>query len=171
MIVIIATIAAAAHTGSNYVAADKAYMIGTDPVYTTAGPPSEVASEGQVVGLMQAVYSYGGSMLFIDFMAEMKHPFDFWKGLLCAQIFIYFVYMFFGLVVYSYQGQYTINPAYQGLSSYAWQIVANALGLVSSLIAAMLYENIGIKVVRINVSSTASTKQLLINTLTVFLRS
>lgn len=148
---IISTMAIVAHSGPNYVAADKAYKVGHEPIYTTAGPPSDVAFQGQIVGLMQAVYSYGGAMLFVEFMAEMRRPFDFWKGMLCAQLFIYFVYMLYGMFIYSYQGQYTINPAPQGVSIYAWQTANNALGLVSSLIAAMLYGNIGIKVVYNNV--------------------
>jgi hypothetical protein len=36
-------------------------------------------------------------------MAEMRHPMDFWKALLIGEIFIYVVYMFFGIFVYSYQ--------------------------------------------------------------------
>ena len=151
VIVIIATMAVVAHSPPNYVAANTAYMIDQGPVITTAGPPEGVGFQGQIVGLMQAVYSYGGAMLFVEFMAEMKRPWDFWKGMLCAQTFIYFVYMLFGLFVYSYQGQFTIIIAYQGISSYAWQTVANAFGLTSGLIAALLYGNIGIKVVYNNV--------------------
>lgn len=110
-------------------------------------------------------------MLFVEFMAEMRRPFDFWKGMLCAQVFIFSVYVFFGqwlletmstgagssltsyvgLFVYSFQGQFTFNPAYQGISSYAWQTTANAFGIVSGLIAALLYGNIGIKVIYSNV--------------------
>ena len=41
---------------------------------------------------------------------------DFWKGFICAEIFIYAVYLTMGLVVYSNQGQYVYNPAYQGTS-------------------------------------------------------
>ena len=149
--VIIATMAIVAHTTPNYVAAGKAYMIDPSPVVTTAGPPDGVDFQGQIVGLMQAVYSYGGAMLFVEFMAEMKRPFDFWKGMVCAQVFIYFVYMLFGLFVYSYQGQFTIIIAYQGISSYAWQTVGNAFGLTSGLIAALLYGNVGIKVVYNNI--------------------
>jgi len=145
--VIIATMAIVAHTTPNYVAANTAYMIDQGPVVTTAGPPAGVDFQGQIVGLMQAVYSYGGAMLFVEFMAEMKRPFDFWKGMVCAQVFIYFVYMLFGLFVYSYQGQFTLIIAYQGISSFAWQTVANAFGLTSGLIAALLYGNVGIKVV------------------------
>jgi hypothetical protein len=145
--VIISTMAIVAHTTPNYVAAKTAYMIDEGPLVTTAGPPAGVGFQGQIVGLMQAVYSYGGAMLFVEFMAEMKRPFDFWKGMVCAQVFIYFLYMLFGLFVYSYQGQYTLIIAYQGISSYAWQTVANAFGLTSGLIAALLYGNVGIKVV------------------------
>ncbi len=39
-----------------------------------------------------------------------------------------------------------IKVAYQGVSSYAWQVVGNMLAIVSGLIAAALYGNIGIKV-------------------------
>jgi Kef-type K+ transport system membrane component KefB len=43
--------------------------------------------------------SYGGALLFIAFLAEMRHPWDFWKGMLVAQVFICFVYIFFGAFV------------------------------------------------------------------------
>ena len=98
------------------------------------------------LGLGQAVYSYGGATVFVEFMAEMRRPFDFWKGMLCAQLFIYFFYIFFGLFVYSYQGQYTLNPAYQGVAPYGWQTAVDSIQLLTSLIAALLYGNIGIKV-------------------------
>ena len=42
-------------------------------------------------------------------MAEMRRPMDFWKSMAFAQLFITIVYMFFGLFVYSYQGQFVIN--------------------------------------------------------------
>lgn len=121
------------------------------PITTTAGPPSGVAFQGQVVGLMQAVYSYGGAMLFVEFMAEMRRPYDFWKGMVAAQTFIFCCYLIFGFLIYSRQGQFTINPNYQGVSPYMWQTIVNSLGLVTTLIAALLYGNIGIKVIYSNV--------------------
>lgn len=145
--VIISTMALVAKTEPNYAAALASNMVEKGPIVKTAGPPDGVAFDGQTVGLMQAVYSYGGATLFIEFMSEMRQPFTFWKGMLLAQLFIYFVYLFFGLFVYSFQGQFTINPAYQGISSYTWQTIANSFGLVSTLIAAILYGNIGIKVI------------------------
>ena len=118
-----------------------------DPIRTTAGQVPGLDFTVSVTGLMQAVYSYGGAMLFVEFMAEMRRPFDFWKGMLFAQLFIYFFYLFFGLFVYSYQGQYSINPAYQGVAPYNWQTAVNSIQLVTSLIAALLYGNVGVKVV------------------------
>lgn len=32
-------------------------------------------------------------------MAEMRHPMDFWKGMIIAQVFITVVYIFFGAFV------------------------------------------------------------------------
>ena len=118
-----------------------------DPIRQTAGQIPGLDFTVSVNGLMQAVYSYGGAMLFIEFMAEMRRPFDFWKGMLFAQLFIYFFYLFFGLFVYSYQGQYSLNPAYQGVAPYNWQTAVNSIQLVTSLIAALLYGNIGVKVI------------------------
>ena len=149
--VILVTMGITANSAPNFVAALASNGAAQGPVVKTAGPPAGVEFSGQVVGLMQAVFSYGGAMLFVEFMAEMKKPWDFWKGMLCAQVFIFVCYLTFGLVVYSYQGQFAINPAYQGISSYAWQTVGNAFGLVSGMIAAFLYGNIGVKVIYSNV--------------------
>ncbi|KAK3936501.1 transmembrane amino acid transporter protein-domain-containing protein [Diplogelasinospora grovesii] len=130
---------------------------GPGPIYKYAGtPPDGMASggsgfTGSMNGLNQAVYSYGGCMIFAAFMAEMRHPHDFWKSLLVAQTFIYVVYMFFGLFVYSYQGQYSYNPVIQGLSPYHWQTACNIMALITGLIAAALYGNIGLKVLYVEV--------------------
>jgi len=68
-----------------------------------------------------------------------------------AQLFIYVCYMVYGCYVYFWQGQYANQISYQGLSPYAWQTVCNVLAVVSGIIAAVLYGNIGIKVVYNNV--------------------
>lgn len=52
-----------------------------------------------IPGLPPPTDSWGGALLFVAFLAEMRHPMDFWKGLLCAQIFICCVYIFFGAFV------------------------------------------------------------------------
>ncbi|KAL8693875.1 MAG: hypothetical protein Q9218_001384 [Villophora microphyllina] len=149
--ILIITTAVVFHSDPNYDAALANNDAPKGPKVTTAGPPENVAFQGQVVGLMQAVYSYGGATVFVEFMAEMKRPYDFWKGMLFAQSFIFLCYMIFGLLIYSKQGQFTINPNYQGVSPYAWQTAVNAIALVSTLIAALLYGNIGIKVLYNNV--------------------
>lgn len=149
------TMAVVANTHPNYEAAytlDGTY-IGppVPPVHTTAGPPDSIGFSGQLVGLMQAVYSYGGAMLYCEFLSEMRKPWDFWKALICAETFIYAVYLFFGIFVYSYQGQYTVNPANQGMSPKAAYTAGNIISFISSLIAAALYGNIGIKVLYQNI--------------------
>jgi len=68
-----------------------------------------------------------------------------------AQIFIYVVYMFYGLFLYGYQGQYVVNPSYLGVSAYNVQTAGNVFAMVSALIAAGLYGNIGIKVLYNNI--------------------
>jgi len=116
------------------------------PVITSGSAPDGIDFSGQVLGLMQAVFSYGGAMVYCEFMSEMRRPFDFWKALLIAEAFIFSVYIFFGVYVYSFQGQYVINPANQGMSMRGPLVAGNILYLVTGLIAAALYGNIGIKV-------------------------
>lgn len=74
---------------------------------------------------------------------------DFWKSLVCAEAFIYSVYLIMGMVIYSAQGQFTYPVAYQGIpdSAYSWQTLGNSISYVSAMIAMALYGNIGIKVI------------------------
>ncbi|KIW97771.1 uncharacterized protein Z519_01355 [Cladophialophora bantiana CBS 173.52] len=106
---------------------------------------------GAVNGMLSGVLAYAGLQLFVEFMAEMKRPHDFLKGMFVAQAAIYVAYVVYGCFIYYYQGQYTFNPAYLGVSDYGWQTVGNTLTLISGLIAAGLYGNIGIKVFYNNV--------------------
>ncbi|KAI4760330.1 amino acid transporter-like protein [Aureobasidium sp. EXF-3400] len=106
---------------------------------------------GSFQGIDQIVYAYGGAMLFFNLLAEMRNPWDFWKGMLAADIFIYVAYMFFGLFQYAYQGQYTYNTAIQSVGSYSLQTAGNILSIIGGMIAAALYGNIGIKVIYSNV--------------------
>ena len=53
--------------------------------------------------------------------------------------------MFYGLFMYGYQGQYVVNPSYLGISKYSLQTAGNVFAMVSALIAAALYGNIGVK--------------------------
>lgn len=152
LFIIFMTMGVASNTSPNYKAAmasDSDLVIG--PVLHTAGTPAGLDIVDQINGLMQAVFSYGGATLFCELMAEMRRPWDFWKGMICAESLIFACYLVFGMVVYSQQGQFAVNPAYQGIDPYSWQTVGNVLSLLSGLIAAVLYGNIGIKVLYANV--------------------
>ncbi|EER36957.1 amino acid transporter [Histoplasma capsulatum var. duboisii H88] len=116
------------------------------PVMHSGGLPNPAKFAASLNGAMQAVYSYGGSMIFPEFLAEVRRPRDFLKGMWGAQLFIYLVYMMYGLYMYGFQGQYIQNPSYLGISAHQVQTAGNSLAIVSALIAAILYGNIGIKV-------------------------
>ncbi|PCH34695.1 amino acid transporter [Wolfiporia cocos MD-104 SS10] len=133
-----------AHSPPNYAAAESAYGIGIGPIEKSAFVSLPLSSK--VNGIMNMVFAYGGAMIFPEMLAEMRRPWDFWKGMCCAQLLIFVAYLLYGLFVYSYQGQYTLGLAYQGVSKYAWQTVGNVLALITGIIAAGLYGNIGIKV-------------------------
>lgn len=144
IITLVMTMGTVAHTAPNYEAA-AAVGVPYGPIHTVAIRNQPFVP--QLNGIMQIVYSYGGSMIFIEFMAEMRRPMDFWKAMAFAQLFITIVYMFFGLFVYSYQGQFVINPANQGISLYSLQTATNAISLTAGVISGALYGNIGVKVI------------------------
>ncbi|KAF7979763.1 hypothetical protein HWV62_40780 [Athelia sp. TMB] len=145
LFVIFATMGVVSHQLPNYLAAH----LDPGPVITQARVVQPF--ENQVTGVLQLVFSYGGAMIFTEFMAEMRKPMDFWKGMACAQVLITAIYMIFGVVIYRYQGQFVINPANQGISGYAWQTATNVISLTAGLIAAALYGNIGVKLIYENV--------------------
>ncbi|KAK3671610.1 hypothetical protein LTR78_008533 [Recurvomyces mirabilis] len=149
VIVIIMVMAVVHKYPPNYAAAAASGIDITQPIITTANWPPGLDLSNYINGLMNCVFAYGGATLFNELMAEMRRPMDFWKALLCADIFIYAVYLIMGMVVYSAQGQFTYPVAYQGIpaSAYQWQTLGNAISFISALIAALLYGNIGIKVI------------------------
>ena len=158
LLIIFITMGVAAHSAPLYSASGTSagYSINPDlvtpdaagnypPVQHSGGLPDPSNFGASVNGLMQAVYSYGGAMLFPEFMSEMRQPRDFLKAMWGAQFFIYIVYMLYGLFIYGYQGQYIQTPSYLGISPYGWQTTGNVLAMISALIAAALYGNIGVK--------------------------
>jgi hypothetical protein len=93
---------AAAHTPPNFTAASQSAGAvinnGTlitpvkgvfPPIQTSGGLPNAGGFIGSVSGAMQAIFAYGGAMVFPEFLAEMKRPKDFLKAMWAAQLFIY----------------------------------------------------------------------------------
>ncbi|GAA5978577.1 hypothetical protein JCM5350_003147 [Sporobolomyces pararoseus] len=148
LLIIFLSMGFVAHSPPNYAAA-KAQGI------DFSGPPKIVAIVSlpifqQVNGVFNMIFAYGGAMIFPELMAELRRPRDFIKGMACAQALIITVYLLYGIFVYCYQGQYTLALAYQGVSKYSWQTVSNVFALITGIIAASLYANIGLKCVYIN---------------------
>lgn len=118
VVVIIMTMVVVHQYPPNYQAVQASYpTITKGPVKTSGYWPSSSTLNDKVTAMMNGVFAYGGATLFNELMAEMRRPYDFWKGFICAEIFIYSCYLIMGLVVYSAQGQFTFNPAYQGTPS------------------------------------------------------
>lgn len=149
---------ACANYGIDYSVITNATLIkDIGPVVTFAGPPpdayqqSAYGTAATMSGVNSMVYSYGGALLFVAFLAEMRHPWDFWKGMLCAQSFICIVYIFFGAFVYGHFGQYSASNITQAILPISLQTAGNVFTFATGLIACFLYFNIGMKTVYIEV--------------------
>ncbi|KAK6992188.1 aa-trans domain-containing protein [Favolaschia claudopus] len=146
LLLIFSSMGFVAHSPPNFAAALSSLGVPAGPVKTQLF--ASVPLFSQVVSV--ASYAYGGCMIFPEIMAEMRRPMDFWKGMIAAQALIFSAYVLYGAFVYSQQGQFVLPLAYQGVSRYALQ-TSNVISLISGIIAAGLYGNIGIKVVYHNV--------------------
>ncbi|KAM0450000.1 hypothetical protein ACHAO4_006879 [Trichoderma viride] len=142
----------------DYQAITSSTLIKTiEPIKTFAGPPPDQYQQqatgfaGQFNGINQLVYSYGGALLFIAFLAEMRHPWDFWKGMICAQSFICIVYIFFGAFVYGHYGQYSASTINTVVQPFSLQTANNVLSLITGAIACLMYMNVGMKTVYVEV--------------------
>jgi amino acid permease len=145
-----------------YSAVTRSTLIKTiEPIVVFAGqPPNQYqqqvpgfASQFNAVNTM--VYAYAGALLFVAFLAEMRHPMDFWKGLMCAQAFICIVYLLFGVFVYSYWGQYSANNIVNVIRPYPLQTAGNILTMLTGFIAVFMYFNIGMKTIYLEVFQQA----------------
>jgi hypothetical protein len=148
VLVILLSVGFVAHSAPNYASAKAAYGIAKGPVVKELFATSPLFE--RVSGVMQIVYAYGGATIFAQIIAEMRRPMDFLKAFICAQALIFGLYVFYGLYVYSFQGQYTLPVSYQGVSKKSWQDIGNIIQLISGIIAGGLYGNIGLKVMYVN---------------------
>ncbi|KAL9094302.1 MAG: hypothetical protein Q9165_003442 [Trypethelium subeluteriae] len=149
LLVILLSVGFIAHSAPNYASAKAAYGVAAGPVSKQAFATYPFYE--RINGVMNIVYAYGGATIFPQIIAEMRRPMDFLKAFSIAQAFIFTIYVFYGLYVYSFQGQFTLAVAYQGVSRYSWQTVGNVFSLISTIIAGGLYGNIGLKIFYVNV--------------------
>ncbi|KAK3721132.1 hypothetical protein LTR37_003422 [Vermiconidia calcicola] len=141
-----------------YPAVTKSTPIKTiEPIHVFGGtPPAQFQQQSlgfssQFNAVNTMVYSYAGALLFVAFLAEMRNPMDFWKGLFCAQAFICVMYLLFGVFVYSFYGQYSANNIDNVIQPFALQSVGNVFTLLTGFIAVFMYFNIGMKTVYLEV--------------------
>lgn len=133
---------AAGHSPVDYgVITDATLIKVIEPVRTFVQTPPDAYQQAQfgvnanLNGMNSLVYSYGGALLFIAFLAEMRHPMDFWKGMLMAQGFITFVYLLFGSYVYSRFGQYSASNIGNAILPVTLQTAGNYIGMFTAFIA------------------------------------
>ncbi|ORX40321.1 transmembrane amino acid transporter protein-domain-containing protein [Kockovaella imperatae] len=137
-----------AHSPPNYAAASSTYGFTAPyaPIATTVlAPPGPLSNS--VNGAMNMVFGWSGLMIFVEFMNEMRRPWEFWKSFTLAEGIVLFMYLLYGAYVYGLQGQYTLPVAYQGVSSYVWQSIGNGLSLWTYTMASVTYLNIGVKII------------------------
>ncbi|KAK4547885.1 hypothetical protein LTR36_010604 [Oleoguttula mirabilis] len=149
ILVILLSVGFIAHSPPNYASAKAAYGISAGPIVKQAFATYPFYE--RINGVMNIVYAYGGATIFPQIIAEMRRPMDFLKAFSIAQALIFVIYVFYGLYVYSFQGQFTLAVAFQGVSRYSWQTVGNVLNLIATVIAGGLYGNIGLKIFYVNV--------------------
>lgn len=141
-----------AHITPNFAAIEASFGMEPAPIQTFAGTPPDglkTGGDGSAAGInaaAQAVLASGGCMFFPAFMAEMRHPMDFWKGMILGQAVLAAVYIVFGMEVYHFYGQFAYLPIVQAIGNYCWQTALNALSIVAGLIATCLYTNVGLKI-------------------------
>ncbi|KAK4506528.1 hypothetical protein PRZ48_000260 [Zasmidium cellare] len=136
----------------------KSWATHPAPVKTFIGvPPSQYQPTdtdlfaAEFNGINSIVYAYSGAVLFIAFLAEMRHPMDFWKAVFVAQFFICVVYSFFGAFSYTYYGQYSYSLVNQVVQPLGLQIAGNVLSLITGWLAIFLYFNVGLKTIYIEI--------------------
>jgi hypothetical protein len=96
LLIIFISMGVVAHSLPNYAVANAANStLGTGPVFVHAFNSQDLI--GQVNGMFNMVFAYGGAMLFPEMMAEMRRPMDFYKGMAFAQLLIFTVYMTYGV--------------------------------------------------------------------------
>lgn len=146
-----------AYIPPNYAAIEASYGLVPAPIQTFAGVPPDglkTGGDGVNAGLNAAsvaIAACSGAFFYPSFMAEMRHPMDFWKGLIIAEIITTAIYIVFGMEVYHFYGQFTYFAINQGISNYAWQTAMNVIYILVGIVGCCLYTNIGLKVAYVEV--------------------
>lgn len=79
LLIIFISMGFVAHSPPNFAAAKASFGLDPGPIHTFKFVSLPLFSK--VNGIMNMVFAYGGAMIFPEFMAEMRRPMDFWKGM------------------------------------------------------------------------------------------
>ncbi|KAF3398952.1 hypothetical protein DPV78_007009 [Talaromyces pinophilus] len=145
--ILIITMVIVTRSEPNYAGANAQTGVPFGPITTSIGLPDTSTSSARTIGLLQAIYSYGGGML----RSYLWSIYSMASSSVDGRTMIKTAKPKLGIWTYTYQGQFALLISSQGISIYAWQSVTNVLNIISSLILACLYGNIGIKTAYVNI--------------------
>ncbi|KAF8967257.1 transmembrane amino acid transporter protein-domain-containing protein [Flammula alnicola] len=163
LLIIFTSMGFVAHSAPNFAAAKTSLGVDPGPVVTLTFTHLPLFTK--VNGIMNMVFAYGGAMIFPEMVGFLS----------CHVIVLFLAHQRFtdggdetpngllerndhgasayfcrlspyGVFVYAFQGQFTLPLAFQGVSKHSWQDLGNVLSLITGIIAAGLYGNIGIMI-------------------------
>ncbi|OUM51748.1 hypothetical protein BVG19_g871 [[Candida] boidinii] len=128
----------------NYANAETLLAIDKGPIIVTAVASGNII--GKFAAMTSLAYVFCGSIVFPEIISELKRPWDFWKCAFLAQAFILIVYLIYGNVIYSKQGQFSITPAVFGISVPSALKGLSFLTFICGFAQALFYGNISSKI-------------------------
>lgn len=128
----------------NYANAETLLAIDKGPIIVTGVASGNVI--GKFAAMTSLAYVFCGSIVFPEIISELKRPWDFWKGAFLAQAVILIIYLIYGNVIYSRQGQFSITPAVFGISVPSALKGLSFVTFICGFCQALFYGNISSKV-------------------------
>ncbi|KAI1906778.1 hypothetical protein LOZ61_006494 [Ophidiomyces ophidiicola] len=131
---------------------------GGDPIILAfpAKGTSFVAGMGAFLNIS---YTFIGQITLPSFIAEMKHPKDFYKSLWAVSIAEVIVFSIVGAVVYSYTGnQYVTSPAFASISSDAAKKIMFSFMVPTLIFLGVLYASVSAKFIFFRIFEGTSHK-------------
>ncbi|PWN41759.1 hypothetical protein IE81DRAFT_324256 [Ceraceosorus guamensis] len=112
-----------------------------EPVRITAWAPEGTTFVEGFNAFLNILFTWVGQIMYPSFISEMKNPNDFPKALYATTAMEFFLFLFVGIYVYAFAGQYAETPAVAILPKLYKQISFSFV-LVTSIIIGCLYGSV-----------------------------
>ncbi|KAI1937857.1 hypothetical protein LOZ57_006487 [Ophidiomyces ophidiicola] len=132
--------------------------VGGDPIIL-AFPAKGTSFVARMGAFLNISYTFIGQITLPSFIAEMKHPKDFYKSLWAVSIAEVIVFSIVGAVVYSYTGnQYVTSPAFASISSDAAKKIMFSFMVPTLIFLGVLYASVSAKFIFFRIFEGTSHK-------------